>query len=141
MDKAVLKEYIDACEIVRETEAQLRKLKDKYETAASDVVKGSNPAFPYQEVTFKIEGVGYHQYKYPDEVEKLEAILKERRDIAKKKQLSVEAWINIIPSRMQRIVRFKYIMGLTWVETGMRMGDRDGEAVRKEFQRFMAADE
>lgn len=137
MDKTVLREYLDAKALVEETEADLQTLKMRYEENAVDVVKGSNHAFPYQPVHFRVEGIDYRQYKNPDEIKKLENILKERKDIAKRKQLDVEMWINTISSRMQRIVRYKYIMNLTWNETGNRMGHLTGEAIRKEFMRFM----
>lgn len=137
MDKTVLREYLDAKALVEETEADLQTLRMRYEENAVDVVKGSNHAFPYQPVHFRVEGIDYRQYKNPDEIKKLENILKERKDIAKRKQLDVEMWINTISSRMQRIVRYKYIMNLTWNETGNRMGHLTGEAIRKEFMRFM----
>lgn len=137
MDKTVLREYLDAKALVEETEADLQTLRMRYEENAVDVVKGSNHAFPYQPVHFRVEGIDYRQYKNPDEIKKLENILKERKNIAKRKQLDVEMWINTISSRMQRIVRYKYIMNLTWNETGNRMGHLTGEAIRKEFMRFM----
>lgn len=138
IDKSILREYLDACELVKETEEDLRLLRSEYEQAAVDIVKGSNPVFPYQPMNFHVEGISYERYKNPDEIKRMEAILKERKEIAKEKKLAVESWINTIPTRIQRIVRFRYIMGYTWLETGNRMGDLTGEAVRKEFSRFMA---
>ena len=138
IDKSILREYLDACELVKETEEDLRVLRYEYEQAAVDIVKGSNPVFPYQPMNFHVEGISYARYKNPDEINRMEAILSERKAIAKEKKLAVESWINTLPTRIQRIVRFRYIMGCTWLETGNRMGDLTGEAVRKEFSRFMA---
>ena len=47
MDKRILEEYIDACEVIRETEAEIRKLEDKKSITANETVSGSNPEFPY----------------------------------------------------------------------------------------------
>lgn len=138
IDKSVLREYLDAKALAEETERDLQTLRDRYEFNAVDVVKGSNQSFPYQPMHFHIEGIDYRQYKNPDEIKRLEAILKDRLEIAKKKKLDVEMWMNTIPPRMQRIVRYKYIMNLTWNDTGIRMGHLSGEAVRKEFTRFMS---
>lgn len=138
IDKSVLREYLDAKALVEETEHDLQVLRSRYEHAAVDIVKGSNQSFPYQPMHFRIEGIDYHQYKNPDEIKRLEAILKSRIEIVKKKRIDVEMWMNTIPPRIQRIVRFKYFMNLTWSETGGRMGHMSGEAVRKELTRFMS---
>lgn len=137
IDKSVLREYIDAKALAEETEADLQKLRMKYEHNAVDIVKGSNQVFPYQPVHFRVEGIEYRQYKNPDEIKQLEEILKQRLETVKKKQLDVEMWMNTINPRMQRVVRYKYIMNLTWSEVGGRMGRMTGEAIRKEFMRFM----
>ena len=46
MDKAILQDYIDACELVKETEAEIRKLNRKKRTVVQTNVKGSSPDFP-----------------------------------------------------------------------------------------------
>lgn len=138
IDKSILREYLDACALVKETEEDLRILRTEYEQGAVDIVKGSNPVFPYQPMNFHVEGISYAKYRNPDEIKRMEAILKERKEIAKEKKLAVEAWINTIPTRIQRIVRFRYIMGYTWYETGNKMGGASAEAVRMEFTRFMS---
>lgn len=139
MNKGMLAEYLDACAMVEEAEADLRRIKLEHETAAVDSVKGSNPNFPYEPRTFRIEGVSYREYQRPDEQRRIEEILKDRRDRAKKTRLEVEAWMNTIPVRMQRIIRLKYFEGMTWTETAMRMGGRQlsGDAIRMELSAFM----
>jgi len=42
VDKRILEEYIDACEVIRETEAEIRKLEDKKSITANETVSGSN---------------------------------------------------------------------------------------------------
>ena len=57
VDKNVLNEYIDACELIKETEQDIARLKKKQTTVVVGSVKGSMPEFPYAEQHFKIEGV------------------------------------------------------------------------------------
>ena len=46
MDKKLLSDYIDACELIRETEQQIRRLRAKQSETTQDSVRGSNPEFP-----------------------------------------------------------------------------------------------
>lgn len=59
MDKKLLSDYIDACELIRETEQQIRRLQDKQSETTQDSVRGSNPEFPYNAQHFKIEGTTF----------------------------------------------------------------------------------
>ena len=45
MDKRILEEYIDACEVIKEAEAEIRKLESKKNITANETVSGSNPEF------------------------------------------------------------------------------------------------
>ena len=53
MDKRVLEEYIDACEVIKDTEEEIRKLESKKRITANETVSGSNPEFPYNPQHFK----------------------------------------------------------------------------------------
>ena len=141
MKKSILIEYIDAKKLLEETEADLWKLKSQQGRIAVDSVKGSNPNFPYEPRTFRIEGVDYKEYKKTDEIRRLEKILTERRENAKQIRMEVEAWINTIPIRMQRIVRMRYMKGLTWGKISEQLGYASGSAVRMEMKRFMERDD
>ena len=55
MDKNILDQYMDACALIKETEADIQELK-KRKRVVQDSVKGSNPEFPYQSQSFHIEG-------------------------------------------------------------------------------------
>ena len=55
MEKQILMEYIDACELIRETEQDIQRLKRKKSETVQGSVKGSNPDFPYQEQHFRLE--------------------------------------------------------------------------------------
>ena len=141
IDKSILIEYRDACELVKETDQRIKRLRAVSESAAVDVVKGSNPVFPYQPVTFHIEGIEYGKYKDPAEIQQLEDSLKKQVAIARQKQNEMEDWLGTCPSRIQRIVHFRYIDGLSWDEVGRRCGNFTGDAVRKELSRFMENDD
>lgn len=70
--------------------------------------------------------------------DRLEEVLKERlRNAARIKQ-DVEVWINTIPVRMQRIIRYRIFEGMTWEQVAIRMGRGATEAsVKMEYLRFM----
>ena len=55
MDKKILEDYIDACEFIKETEKEIKKLKKKRKIVI-DKVRGSNPEFPYHPQSFVIAG-------------------------------------------------------------------------------------
>lgn len=57
MDKSILEQYIDACELIEEAEAKLRKLKKQRKQIEHDVVKGSSHEFPYMMTNFHTEGI------------------------------------------------------------------------------------
>ena len=59
MDKTVLQEYIDACELVKDIEAEIQKLNRKKKTVIQTNVKGSMHEFPYVEQHFKVQGTTF----------------------------------------------------------------------------------
>lgn len=137
MNKELLLDYIDACKLIEETEQDIRKLKRKQKEVAQGSVKGSNPDYPYQEQHFHIEGIQY-TCADNDKLRAKEVLLNERKQNAEEIKSQVEAFMNTIPVRMQRIIRFKYFEGLSWEETANNMGKKaTGESVRMELQRFL----
>ena len=66
MDKDILRQYIDACAIVKETEEEIRRIKRQRKTIVQGVVKGSSKEFPYTLQDFHIEGIQYyHGMRWP----------------------------------------------------------------------------
>ena len=138
MDKRILIDYIDACKIVEETKEEIRKLKKNRKRILTDTVKGSSHDFPYTLQTYRTEGLAYSVVKNPDELDRLEETLKERLQNAGKIKHDVEVWLNTIPMRMQRIIRYKIFEGLTWAEVAIRMGRKaTPDGIRKEYENFM----
>ena len=137
MDKDILKQYIDACEAVKETEEQIRQLRKNRKTVVVDAVKGSMHDFPFAEKSFKVTGIAHSVLENPGQLDREELILEERKAAAAQIKSRVEAWLNTIPVRMQRIIRYRDFEELTWRQVAMKMGRRaTEESVKKEYQRF-----
>lgn len=138
MDKEILKQYIDACVQIEEAKAEIRKLKKDRKTIEQDIVKGSSHEFPYTAHNFHIEGIRYAVVKDPESLEEQERILNQRIENATAIKLQVEAWMNTIPQRMQRIIKYKIFEENTWAQVASRMGRKaTPEGIRKEYEKFM----
>ena len=139
VDKQILYQYIDACELVKETEEDIRKIKQTRKRIEQDIVKGSSHDFPYTPVNFHVEGLSYSVVSDSSSLEVQEQILEERKAAAQAIKLQVEAWMVTIPQRMQRIIRYKIFKEMTWAEVAAKMGRKaTADSVKKEFQRFVA---
>lgn len=111
LSKSILKQYIDACELLKETEQDIEKLR-RMET----IEKKHDDAWIKDE----------------------KKILDERKVNAEKVRNQVEKYVNEIPVRMQRIIRFKFFEGLSWEQVADRIGrNATGDSLRKEFERFL----
>ena len=136
MDKKVLSDYIDACEFIKDTEAEIKKL-EKRRRVVQDKVKGSNPEFPYEERSFSLHGTT-ETLAEAGRLARERQILEAQKAEAEELKLQVEEWMQEIPFRMQRIIRYKFFKELTWEEVATLMGrQRTEEGIKKEFQRFM----
>ena len=137
MDKKILNDYIDACRLIKETEADICRLKKKRKTVIQTNVKGSNPRFPYQEQHFRVQGTAF-TYQDDGNLRLEEKLLEQRKENAEKIKRQVEEWMLTIPIRMQRIIRYKIFEGSSWEHVALRIGRKaTGEGIRKEFERFM----
>lgn len=136
MNKEILEEYIDACELIKDTEKDINHLRQKRKTIIQTSVKGSNHDFPYTEQRFKVEGMAFtvaddNQLRYE------ERILEKRKINAEKIKLQVEEWMLTIPVRMQRIIRYRYLEELPWEQVAVKIGRKaTADSVRKELNRF-----
>ncbi len=137
MDKDILKQYIDACEAVKETEEQIRQLRKNRKTVVVDTVKGSMHDFPFAAKSFKVAGIAHSVLEDPGQLDREELILEERKAAAAQIKSQVEAWLNTIPVRMQRIIRYRIFEKMSWRQVAMKMGRKATEdSVRMEYQRF-----
>ena len=136
MDKKILEDYIDACAIIKDTEAEIARL-EKKKRYVQDKVRGSNPDWPYEERSFNIGGTT-ETVQDSAALAKERQILDEQRRIAMDLKLGVEEWMKEIPFRMQRIIKYKFFNRLSWEEVATLMGKKcTADSVKKEFQRFM----
>ena len=138
MDKEILVQYIDACELVKETEEEIRKIKNRRKTIVQGTVKGSMKEFPYIAKHFYIQGVSYSVIMDPGELEVEERLLEERKQNAERIKIQVEEWLNTIPIRMVRIIRKRVFEQKSWGEVAQSIGRKaTADSVRMEFERFM----
>ena len=136
MDKSILEDYIDACEFIKETEAEIKRLKKKRRKVI-DKVRGSNPNFPYQPQSFGIAGTT-ETYAERELIQSEEHILEVQKRRAEELKIGVEEWMENIPFRMQRIIKYKFFHRLAWNEVATLMGHKcTADSVRKEFENFM----
>ena len=136
MDKHILDQYIDACALIEETEKDIQKLRQKKRTVIQTNVSGSNPEHPYNPQHFKNQGTTF-TFREDSQLRMEEKLLEKRKEDAEKIKTRVEEWMNTIPVRMQRIIRYKVFEGMTWQQVAKKMGRKaTEESVKKEFQRF-----
>lgn len=136
MDKHILDQYIDACALIEDTEKDIQELKKKKKTIVQTNVSGSNPEFPYNPQHFKIQGTTF-TLREDSQLRMEEKLLDQRKADAEKIKIQVEEWMNTIPQRMQRIIRYKVFENLTWQQVAKKMGRKATEAsVKMEFNRF-----
>lgn len=138
-EKSILMDYIDACELIRETEEDIRKLchNEMVYEMVHDKVRGSNPDFPYQPQSFSLTGVKETGLD-SRELEREKALLQQRKENAKQIKINAEEIMNRAPVRMQRIIRLRVLQHRTWEEVAVSMGiECTGDSIRMEFQRFL----
>ena len=139
MDKSILYQYIDACELIKDTEREIERIRKRRQEVVTDKVKGSSYDFPFGQVSYVIRGIPYDTQDQT-ELNRQEHILKERKAAAEVIKLQVEEWLSTVPPRMQRIIRYKVFEGMTWAQVAVRMGRKNTEnGLKKEFERFMRA--
>ncbi len=137
MDKKILSDYIDACELIKETEKDIQKLNKRKKAIIQTNVKGSNPEFPYEEKHFHIEGIEF-SYQDDSQLRYEEKILLERKANAEKIKSQVESLLNQAPIRIQRIIRLKCFEEKSWEVVASYMGRKaTADSVRKELKRFL----
>ena len=138
MDKDILRQYIDACAIVKETEEEIRRIKRQRKTIVQGVVKGSMQGFPYTEQTYHIEGIPYSVVQDPRSLEVEEGLLGQQKANPQDLKLKVEGWMLTIPMRIQRIIRYKIFQKLSWDEVATKMNEgKSGDAYRKQLDDFL----
>lgn len=137
MEKEILREYVDACKLIEETEADIQRLKKKRNAIVQTNVSGSNPEFPYQQKHFHVEGMAF-TYQDDKQLRMEEQLLEERKAEAEKIKLQVQQWMNSLSKRMQRIIRLRFFEEKSWEDVAKKMGRKaTADSIRMEFDRMM----
>ena len=137
MEKSILEQYVDACELIRETEKDIRRLEAK-QHIVQDSVKGSMHDFPYAPQSFHVEGVSSESVGNRIALQISRQLLQERKAKAEQLKHEVEQWMLTTPIRMQRIIRLRFFEGESWAEVARIMGrTATEESIKKEFYRFL----
>ena len=136
MDKNILNDYIDACEFIKETEKEIKRLQ-KNKKIVIDKVKGSNPDWPYEQRSFGIAGTT-ETYVNEDALRYEQKLIDTQKKEAEELKIRVEEWMQTIPLRMQRIIKYKVFKELQWDEVARLMGrNATADSIRMEYNRFM----
>lgn len=134
-EKRILIDYMDACELIKETEADIRKLRKQ--EVVYDKVKGSNPEFPYQGQSFNIGGVVENSLNVKH-LRREKELLKQRIENASRIKIQAEEIMNYASVRMKRIIRYRFFERLTWEQVAINMREgKSGDAYRKEFSDYL----
>lgn len=135
MNKKILQDYMDACELIKETEREIDKLRSKCEL--QDSVRGSMSNFPYVPVNIHISGIEY-SIEDGTALREQEKLLQERQASMREIKLQVDRWMAGIPARMQRIVKYRYFERMPWEQVAIKMGGKvTGDSIKMEFRRFL----
>ncbi|WP_313261027.1 RNA polymerase subunit sigma-70 [Lacrimispora sp.] len=134
---AALNDYIDAKELYDETVKEIARLQRRKGTVLQDSVKGSMQEFPYAAKSFHIAGIVYSS-EDDSRLRQDEDILAERARTTGETRRMVERYMNRIPARMQRIIKYKLFERESWDTVAARLGgNKTGDAIRKEFDNFV----
>lgn len=137
MDKAILYQYIDACELIKDTEREIERIRNRRQEVVTDKVKGSSYDFPFGLISYTIHGIPDNDQDQKN-LDRQEHILEERKAAAAAIKLQVEEWLLTISPRMQRIIKYKIFEEMTWREVAAKMGRKaTPDGIRKEFESFM----
>lgn len=140
MDKSILIQYSDLVEEVKDLRQRIQKIQDdidKLETV-SDSVKGTRRDGTIGNISI----TGFpspRYYKLKDMLHKRQRVLTEKEDELLDLINQVDDYINSIDdSRIRRIMRYRYIDDLNWVQVARKMGKKaTADSCRMAHDRFL----
>ena len=136
LTKEKLESYTDACKLIEELDAEIKKLSRTKPDKVADVVKGSSSVYPFTEVSFKIEGYDNSSQRQQIKAKRIR-MLEEQKRLANETKLEIESELSSAPIRIQRIIRYRYFEKHSWRKTARMMGaSATEESVRKELERY-----
>lgn len=126
MDKDILIQYSDTVEEVKDLRRRIRKLQDDIDKLepVKDSVKGTRKDGTIGSITISGYPVPVY-YRYKNQLEKRETALRKKEAELLELVNTVEEYITgISDSKMRRILRYRYIDNLNWVQVAVRMGKK-----------------
>ena len=136
-EQEILKQYIDACELIKETENDIQRLQRRRRDVLTDKVQASNPEFPYQPISVTVQGVAGLWDGTESELAKEERVLVQRKAQCAALKSSAERFINTVPPRIARIIRLRYFKRKSWEDVAEILGrGATPDAVRKELDAY-----
>ena len=126
MDKDILIQYSDTVEEVKDLRRRIRKLQDDIDKLepVKDSVKGTRKDGTIGSITISGYPVPVY-YRYKNQLEKRETALRKKEAELLELVNTVEEYITGISySKMRRILRYRYIDNLNWVQVAVRMGKK-----------------
>lgn len=130
MDKKELLEKLMQCEDMRK---EIKKIEDrldrlrKLSSMVSDVVQNG----------YKRHAIIYGvDLRRQEKIHKLENILQKRYDELLEIQISIEEYLNTLPSDIRQILEHRYIDNMNWVQVQIAMKYGHEDKARKKHDRF-----
>jgi hypothetical protein len=139
--KDILSQYCDLKQEVKDKQTAIDKLDKqiaemkKHKDKVIDSVKGGEGGIQH----FKIEGFPYPELEEKERMLFTRRIRLEQMKVRLDRQLAqAEEYINKIPdSRLRRIITYRYIECLSWVQVAHKMGKNHTEdSCKKTIERF-----
>lgn len=137
MDIELLKQYKDACALCDDIDNEIEQLKREQNEPVSDCVTGSDSQYPYVSRKFTVSGVS-QELEYWEALERQKKELYARKAEAARIKVEVETFLRSVPLRVQRIINYKIMKGMTWEKVADKMGGKStGDSLRMELKRYM----
>lgn len=140
MTKEILKQYTDLQKECAEVREKINKLEEQIQAIERDgsVIDKVNGGIGGWQ-TFKIEGFPYPAYS------RKKTLLYARKAVLSELEMEIlemlkqiEEFISDIDdSYMRRIIRLRFVDGLSWKEVAQRTGGNTEDTAKKMFYRFM----
>lgn len=133
LDKKRLEDYRLLEQQIQALEQQISELENRAAQYEHATVKGSNPEFPYQPVTFHSQGYNIrYDEKKRDRIWKLKGKLTIQKAEAEKQRIEIMEWIADIQDTTARLIfTYKYIDGLTYRQIGRKLHIDQSNVCRK----------
>lgn len=126
MTKEDLKQYRHIQQEIHDLERRIARGQ-----VVSDVVTGSSDNYPYTQHPISICGVAMD--------DKISKQYRKKRDRLKEKCLEIEEWLESVDdSLIRRVIRHRFIDGLSWRQIAYRVGGENTEdGVRMAIERYL----